>query len=458
MDEEDLSLQITPSFKSRSKGKGRSSAATRTPIDSPAASGDESKPAAGTSAIQEDDDLDEGNSSAILFRKSNKASKARSSGIGAASTSKKASSGQPGSTLGSSSSRSKLSLSFAPSGAEAGDEEDEDANSSSVVRGNGSSRKLKRAPGFAPSADRNLSQSMSQASLSSSLAHSSAPSYSKDDLAQLMAANAPASSAVAPSNGSSKYDSLTMSKFGHRPPEADDEAAETLLPTESAIASAKARRETARKLGVDNMASNSADFISLEVGMPTSKRESRLVREEDEIGEGEDDHAQYTGADERVPLGKKGRQALEKRRKDELRGLIDDVMGEEEDVLGADEDDEEAREWEMAQIRRGAQRSTREDANEKAPYRAAAIPEVAALPSLLSVSNRLQTALSEARAAKVDSDTLLEQAERERSELDKQEQELRAEVERVNTKYEWFIEFKSWVEEVASFLDEKVSR
>ena len=179
---------------------------------------------------------------------------------------------------------------------------------------------------------------------------------------------------------SSKYDDLTLSKFGSAAMQAmsDDTA---LLPNEAAIASAKARRETARRLGVDPAsatasATRSSDYISLDVGMPTSSRESRLVREEDEIGEGEEAYDEFTGASERIPLGKKGKKELEKRRKEELRGLIE---GEEamDLVDGGDrlepEEDEEEREWQMAQIKRGEQRSSNRSgrADEKAPYRSA---------------------------------------------------------------------------------------
>lgn len=502
-DDDVLSLQIAPSFKSRSSGRGSGSGGS----SSKKAGSSRARPspsllpstAAGTVAPEgagglpasssstnirfqndENEDEDEGNSSAVLFRKSNKAGKARSSGIGAASSSSSSSSRKIGQS--SSNNRSKLNMSFGPDRSDAFDDTQNDENmegpSSAVIRGTNNGRaatsKFKRAPGLAgarlasssitTSADRNLSSSMSQASLSSA-----GPSYSKEDLAQLVAANtaAPSSSTInGASSNSNGYDSLTMSKFGRYSTDPNPDSsviAETLLPSESAIASAKARRETARKSGVDGLAGNS-DFVSLEVGhlSTNSKRESRLVREEDEIGEGEDDHAAYTGAEERVPLGRKGRQALEAQRRAELRGLIDgdaDDADENGSGLLGGAPDEEEQEWELAQIRRGAaaqqQRSHTADAH--APYRAAAIPEpLPALPSLSSTAARLQAALADARLAKSDSDALLAQAERERMALDAQEAELRAEVDRVSSKYEWFIEFKDWVEEVASFLDEKV--
>lgn len=39
----------------------------------------------------------------------------------------------------------------------------------------------------------------------------------------------------------------------------------------------------------------------------------------------------------------------------------------------------------------------------------------------------------------------------------RQETELRGEIERVEEKLEWFVEFRDWIEDVAGFLDEKAS-
>lgn len=487
MDEDELSLNITPSFKSR-KSKGSSSSSSSRSKGRSVAADDKDNSNSKSSSItndaeeQLDDDEEESNTSAVLFRKSAAGgggaggrSKARSSGIGAASSSSRAGSSLPAS-------RSKLSLSFGPSASVEADNEDDDIAARETSRNDAagssssSSRKsaLKRAPGISLAGDGTLSQSMSQASLSAGGAGTaSGPSYSKDDLAQLKAANAPVS-ASGSGNANSRYDALTLSKFGHHASSAadmdlDDDAdqqqnREVLLPTSSAIASAKARRETARKLGLsgagasDSISSNS-DFVSLDVGFPasSSKRESRLVREEDEIGEGEDDHALYTGAEERVPLGKKGRQALEKQRREEMQGLIAGDGDAEEEGMLQDGEEEEA-EWELAQIRRGGggAASAGAGAGEPQPYRASAIPDPSPLPSLHAVAVRLQATLADARAGKVDSDTLLSQAQREREALDAQEAELRAEVDRVSSKYEWFLDFKEWVEEVAAFLDEKV--
>lgn len=245
---------------------------------------------------------------------------------------------------------------------------------------------------------RALSNSLSQASIStladrasSTTASTAGPSYSNDYLNELKAANLSKSLQTDqpvedPLYGqdSGEYNSSSIARYGA---DGDDftvtAPSEKLLPTEDAIITAKVQRETARRLGIDNpsapSSSKSDDYISLQVGMPTSKRESRLVREEDELGEGEDDFSAFTGAKERIALGRKGRKDMERKRKEEMRALIeggqddDDVM-----LLGGkkaqtnDDDDEEEREWELAQIRRGEQRrgaATGEEDGE--PYRPA---------------------------------------------------------------------------------------
>lgn len=109
-------------------------------------------------------------------------------------------------------------------------------------------------------------------------------------------------------------------------------------------------------------------FIGLEVGFASKRGESRLVREEDEIGDGDEgssfalllspraltcirhsiDLADYTGASERVPLGKKANREAADRMRSGMIEMIQDVADE-----GEEGDDAESREWEEAQIRRG---------------------------------------------------------------------------------------------------------
>jgi len=70
--------------------------------------------------------------------------------------------------------------------------------------------------------------------------------------------------------------------------------------------------------------------------------ESRLMREDDDLGEGDDDFAEYTSAKTRIALGKRAKKAEADKVREEMQDLIADA----EDV------DEETQEWEQAQFRR----------------------------------------------------------------------------------------------------------
>lgn len=59
----------------------------------------------------------------------------------------------------------------------------------------------------------------------------------------------------------------------------------TSIPTTSAIAEAKEKRERRRAEGGGT---GGDGFISLEVGMVNKSGESRLIREDDEIGDGDE--------------------------------------------------------------------------------------------------------------------------------------------------------------------------
>jgi len=104
------------------------------------------------------------------------------------------------------------------------------------------------------------------------------------------------------------------------------------------------------------------------------------VREEDELGEADDgvwfpnvifivlsdgihsEFAEYTSAQERIALGKKGRKAEAKKRREEMESLIADTYGNPSTAFIPLipplrlEDDEEEREWEQEQIRRAGHR------------------------------------------------------------------------------------------------------
>ncbi|KAL8278337.1 hypothetical protein RQP46_009229 [Phenoliferia psychrophenolica] len=391
-------------IKKRSKGGVRPSASSsslRQP-DSPAA--------ASPLAAQPDDEDDEGNV-AVIRRKKTPAGRVKDREGGAG--------GSP---------KPKSRLSF---GGGAEDEEEE-----TFVKRTDSPRRLLNSISSSSSSTRaDVPASLDQASISAPPTPVKSI-YSKEYLNQLKATSTP----PPPSRGG-EFDELTRSKFARV---IDDVPSE--IPTTAAINSAREKRERMR---LDGGGSGSDAFISLEVGMANKSGQSRLMREEDEIGDGDDDLAEFTGAQETVPLGKKAnKEAAERMRS----GMVDMIQDAQEDA-----DDDEAQEWELAQIKRGEQRRTgaSKSSPAKRAYRAAPIPSSSTLPSLAGVSARLSTALSTLQASHTIDSAALEHFARERAELDAQELELRGEVERMELKNRWFGDFKTFIEEVAAFLDEK---
>lgn len=73
------------------------------------------------------------------------------------------------------------------------------------------------------------------------------------------------------------------------------------------------------------------------------------------------------------------------------------------------------------------------------------------------VSARLSAALQSLTTSHAFEASALEHFEKERTELDAQEKELRDEVVKTEEKSRWFGEFKDEIEDWSAFLDEKVS-
>ncbi|KAI0053189.1 hypothetical protein FA95DRAFT_1552680 [Auriscalpium vulgare] len=223
---------------------------------------------------------------------------------------------------------------------------------------------------------------------------------------------------------------------------------ETVIPTEASVAAAKERRETRRKAG----ASREDDFIPLTVGARGDvyqgpHPESRLVREEDELGEGDDEFAEYTSAKTRIALGKKSRKVEASKRRDEMLELIAD----------AEEVDEETEEWEHEQIRRGGMRP--EELSAPAPvkqvYKPAPLPPPTTIPTLDAAVAGLARRMTALTTSHAQNATALTRLSEEQAQLDAREDELRAVITRAETKRAWFASFREWVESVATFLDEK---
>lgn len=83
------------------------------------------------------------------------------------------------------------------------------------------------------------------------------------------------------------------------------------------------------------------------------------------------------------------------------------------------------------------------------------VPEQTPLPTLIGTSKRLKNALSELEILKLEDDELLSKSEAELAHLEAQDNDLKAQVESTNLKFEFFAELKAYIQDVASFLSAK---
>ncbi|TRM64154.1 nineteen complex-related protein 2-domain-containing protein [Schizophyllum amplum] len=219
------------------------------------------------------------------------------------------------------------------------------------------------------------------------------------------------------------------------------------IPTETSVKAAKERRERSRKTGT----STSEDYISLSLVHQDSEYQgphptSRLMREDDDLGEGDDEFAEFTSAKERIALGKKSRKVEASKRREDMQDLIAD----------AEEEDEETMEWEQEQIRRGGQLPNEAPGKPaKQVYKPAPIPPSVPIPALAPALARLTQQLAQLTASHATTTSSLNAVAKERDEIEEREKEMRDMVERAEAKRAWFDEFREWVESVAGFLDEK---
>ncbi|KAJ3546685.1 hypothetical protein NMY22_g1952 [Coprinellus aureogranulatus] len=229
----------------------------------------------------------------------------------------------------------------------------------------------------------------------------------------------------------------------------EDDAAsgEAVIPSESSVKAAKEKRERLRKMKV----SGEDDFISLSVARRDDYAgphpESRLVREDDELGEGDDEFAEYTSAQERIALGKKSRKLEASKRREAMQELINE----------AEEVDEESKEWEQEQLRRGGHTPYEPSttAKPKETYQPAPIPALTPIPTLQPALNRLAQQIAQLTTSHANNSAALQKLAQERSDVERRETEMRDLVIKAEDKRAWFGDFREWLESVAGFLDEK---
>lgn len=222
------------------------------------------------------------------------------------------------------------------------------------------------------------------------------------------------------------------------------------IPSEAVIQAAKEKRRRALQ-----EVSKSDDFISIDEEGPHP--DSRLVREDDQIGSGEEEFAEFTGATERIALDEDGIQrekTLERqRRKEEVEGEIDEEMS-----------DDSGKEWEEAQMKREttkyASRRPKSQIKERdrSPFRPAPIPQATPLPGLTSTSSRLQDKIVSLQSEIKNQDTLYDHSAAQLAQLQKDEERNKSDTENGAEREAWFREFEEFIVSLATFLEEKVPK
>ncbi|PWY97255.1 hypothetical protein BCV70DRAFT_69364 [Testicularia cyperi] len=271
------------------------------------------------------------------------------------------------------------------------------------------------------------------------------------------------------------------------------------IPSESAIRAAKEKRAKLRAayLEQERKATASEDYISLGPTNGSSKavsqdephRHSRLVREDDEIGDGQEEFAEFTEALDTLPIGEKAQQAFREQQRREMEAALNGGHVANDDNIdtgtstsghkqGRQNDqeldmDEDEKEWEQAQLRRmeldGSQTKSRSRSHGKhessrprstasdqqVPWRAAPIPASTPLPNVNSASGRLSHRLAELETSTAAHTRVIESAEATLAELDEAEELNKADVIAVEDKASWFRELETFVVSLAKFMDQK---
>lgn len=224
---------------------------------------------------------------------------------------------------------------------------------------------------------------------------------------------------------------------------------ETLIPTESSIKAAKEKRDRLRKTGAAT--GGEEDFISLTVAKrddfaPGPHPESRLMREDDDLGEGDDDDAEYTGAQERIALSKKGRKEEAKQRKKGIAEMIEEV----------DEQDEETMEWELAQVKRAVPTSAADSKPlQSRVYKAQPIPTPIAIPSIDSAVLRISSGLASLNTSHSQNASNMASLAQDMIQYTTEQDNIRRQVEETESKRAWFQTFRDRIETLADFFDAK---
>lgn len=241
------------------------------------------------------------------------------------------------------------------------------------------------------------------------------PTYSKDYLNELR--NSTPSTPKDLSAHTSEDDQSSkavdiLSKFGAN----DEEASSSAIPTEAEIREKKERRARLAK---------EQDFISLDEDQGASSlqlstrkehKETRLVRDDEDLAEGFDDYVEDPG---RVALGKKAKAAQQRREREAMRNMITDAQN-----ISEEEDSEAERilAYEASQTRNAMDglgpRGEENDRQSLAPT------IITPIPRLSSVLERLRSNISNLEHTRANLSKQMADLQREKAEIAVREVEI----------------------------------
>ncbi|RIA92826.1 nineteen complex-related protein 2-domain-containing protein [Glomus cerebriforme] len=218
------------------------------------------------------------------------------------------------------------------------------------------------------------------------------------------------------------------------------------IPNASAISAAKKEREMRRKKGL----SGASDYISLSkdtdiITTSGKKIESRLVREEDELGEADEELERYMN--EKLAIGKKAKKEQERLKKADIEEMIMDVDFEDED--------DELLQWELEAMKAGGHIPKKSSKRYPDLKQQARIPAIVPVPTLNEVQSRLECQLIDLQELHNNHQTELIQIQGVLDSIASSNAQMETEIQNTKKRYTYFQELKTFVENLVEFLDDK---
>ncbi|KAI9842373.1 MAG: hypothetical protein M1837_007293 [Sclerophora amabilis] len=261
------------------------------------------------------------------------------------------------------------------------------------------------------------------------------PSYSRDYLQELKTStpSTPKDIKSLSADEGDDEDSLgIVSKFGTQGNSPDN----AIIPSEAEIREKKQRRARLAKeqeyIGLSGSEDESDENEDRDLTQLPRKKwgETRLVREDEDLGEGFDEFVD----DGTVTLGKKAEKEQSKRRRQEMQEMIEVAEGTSGNDDSDDSDAERKREYEAAQTRAGTY-GLRKD-TQRSTSRPRTPPKISPLPNLNSTLQRLQEALAKAEYSKMQKVKRMEDLVREKGEIEAREVEIQRLLKEAGENYE----------------------